>query len=317
MDELVRALRAIAEPTRLRIAALLAVGELTVSELTQILGQSQPRVSRHVGLLVDAQIVERLPEGTWVFSRLVMDTQLSDLVRAAIATMSVSDPVLVRDRERLALVNADRAASAALYFGKAAADWDQIRSLHLAEADVEAALLGAVGDGPFAQMLDIGTGSGRMLEIFAPRIGKGLGVDLSRAMLNFARSKLQDITHCSVQQADLFSLPIADASQDLVTVHQVLHYLVDPAAALIEAARVLKPGGILALVDFAPHQCEFLREKHAHRRLGFTEQEIEHWMDDAGLGIGQTLSLSPSQPKTGKPSLTVKIWIATKERFVP
>ncbi|MBL4596961.1 MAG: metalloregulator ArsR/SmtB family transcription factor [Robiginitomaculum sp.] len=317
MDELVRALRAIAEPTRLRIAALLAVGELTVSELTQILGQSQPRVSRHVGLLVDAQIVERLPEGTWVFSRLVMDTQLSDLVRAAIATMSVSDPVLVRDRERLALVNADRAASAALYFGKAAADWDQIRSLHLAEADVEAALLGAVGDGPFAQMLDIGTGSGRMLEIFAPRIGKGLGVDLSREMLNFARSKLQDITHCSVQQADLFSLPIADASQDLVTVHQVLHYLVDPAAALIEAARVLKPDGILALVDFAPHQCEFLREKHAHRRLGFTEQEIGHWVSDAGLSIGQTLSLSPSQPKIGKPSLTVKIWTATKERSVP
>ncbi|VAW01817.1 Transcriptional regulator, ArsR family / Methyltransferase fusion [hydrothermal vent metagenome] len=313
MDQLVRAMRAIAEPTRLRIVVLLRSGELTVGELTQVLGQSQPRVSRHVGLLVEAGIVERLPEGAWVFVRLVVEGSISTLVQNVIHAVPAKDPVIDRDRERLALVSQQRATNAARYFRQSASSWDQIRSLHLDEAEVEAALLTAVGKGPFARMLDIGTGSGRMLEIMADRIGQGLGVDLSHEMLNLSRAKLQPLNHCSVQQADLFFLPVDIGSQDMVTLHQVLHYLADPATALFEAARALKPGGLLALVDFAPHNFEFLREKHAHRRLGFTDQEIQHWMTEAGLVLEQKLALAPTNQTSEKPTLTIKIWIAKRQ----
>jgi ArsR family transcriptional regulator len=312
MDHLVKAIRAIAEPTRMRILVLLHQGELTVSELTQILGQSQPRVSRHVGLLVDAGLVERLPEGTWMFSRLVTEGALAELALKAVETVPEADPVINRDRERLELVKSGRADAAAQYFRESAPDWDKIRSLHLSESDVEQALLAAIGPGPFARALDIGTGSGRILEILSARIGKGIGIDLSHEMLNLARTKLRDISNCAVQQADLFSIPLAAASQDLVTIHQVLHYLVEPQAALAESARVLKPGGMLALVDFAPHQCEFLRERHAHRRLGFTDQEMEGLLTDAGLFVQKRKTLHPDQAKDDQPSLTVKIWIAER-----
>ncbi len=310
MDHIVRAMRAIAEPTRMRILCVLGRGELTVSELTRILGQSQPRVSRHVGLLVDAGCIERLPEGTWVFLRLVSDNAISDLVGAAIAAVPADDRTTGRDAERLDLVNAERATNAARYFRESAADWDQIRSLYLAEDEVEQALLAAIGDGPFERMLDIGTGSGRILEILSDRIEQGLGIDLSHEMLNLARSKLQGKPNCKVQQADLFSLPVAATSQDLVTLHLVLHHLANPEAALIEAARVLKPGGTLALVDFAPHQYEFLRDKHAHRRLGFTNQEIDGWLQSAGLKVRECQALAPVDRPEGQPSLTVKVWTA-------
>ncbi len=312
MDHLVRALRAIAEPTRMRILVLLSSGELTVSELTQILGQSQPRVSRHVGLLVDAHLVERLPEGTWMFSRLVHDGSMAELLKTAISLVPMDDAIIDRDRERLELVKQERAEAAARYFRNSAADWDQIRSLHLSENEVEAALLRAIGPGPFAKALDIGTGSGRILEIVSDRVERGLGIDLSHEMLNLARLKLQGIKHCSVRQADLFSLPLDTGSQDLVSIHQVLHYLVDPLLALGEAARVLKPGGTLALVDFAPHQCEFLRQKHAHRRLGFTDQEMDIWMTDAGLSITDHQTLHPARTMDNQASLTVKIWTAQR-----
>ncbi len=239
MDHIVRAMRAIAEPTRMRILCVLGRGELTVSELTRILGQSQPRVSRHVGLLVDAGCIERLPEGTWVFLRLVSDNAISDLVSAAIAAVPSDDRTIGRDAERLELVGTERATNAARYFRDSAADWDQIRSLYLAEDAVEQALLAAIGDGPFSRMLDIGTGSGRILEILSGRIEQGLGIDLSHEMLNLARSKLQDKPNCKVQQADLFSLPVASASQDLVTLHLVLHHLANPEAALINAQPLL------------------------------------------------------------------------------
>lgn len=313
MDQLVKALRAISEPTRIRILVLLDQGELTVRELTQILEQSQPRVSRHIGLLVSAGLVERLPEGSWVFSRLVRDGVLAEVLRNILTAVPDNDPIIDRDIERLRQVTTDRARVAADYFQQAASDWDQIRSLHLCEREVESSLLDAIGSGNFPHMLDIGTGSGRILELLSDRIDHGLGIDLSVAMLNFARSKLQKVENCFVQQADLFHLPLGDASQDLVTVHQVLHYLTDPQSALIEASRVLRPKGILAVIDFAPHDCEFLREKHAHRRLGFSDTEIQKWLESDGLSCTDIRTLPPANDSSNNQSLTVKIWIARKQ----
>ncbi|TGY89913.1 metalloregulator ArsR/SmtB family transcription factor [Marinicauda algicola] len=311
MDELLRKLRALAEPTRLRIVTLLFRGELTVSELMQILGQSQPRVSRHLKMLVDAGLAERLPEGAWVFYRLAKDA-VGEKLAALIDEMAhAEDPDLERDLERLSKVKQARAEAAQRYFEHAAKNWERIRALHFPEVDVESAMRRAAGEGPFDLHLDIGTGTGRMLELFADRARDGIGIDLSHEMLNVARSKIAEagLTDRFVRQADAGALPIDSGAADLVTVHQVLHYLDDPRRALGECARVLAPGGRMIVVDFAPHALEFLRAEHHHRRLGFTREEIAEWLEKAGLEPGETIALEPDDPET---LLTVLIWTATK-----
>lgn len=312
MDDLVAQLKALAEPTRLRILALLARGELTVSELVTILGQSQPRVSRHLKLLTDAGLADRLPEGAFVFYRLT-ETESGRKLAILIGELAApADPVLKRDLDRLETVKRARAEAAEAYFERAAADWETIRALHLAEDEVESAMREAAGRGPFDLMIDVGVGTGRILEVFANRIGKGVGVDVSHSMLNVARLNLDraGLTNCSVRQADVCALPFDDASADLVTVHQVLHYLDDPAIAITECARVLKPGGVLLIADFAPHQLEFLKTDHAHRRLGFADAEISEWIEDTGLTLARRTALHPEEPAG---NLTVKIWAARKE----
>lgn len=311
MEDLLKKLRALGEPTRLRIVVLLQRGELTVSELMQILGQSQPRVSRHLKMLVDAGLAERLPEGAWVFYRLAktpVGRKLADLLDEMVDR---ADPDMARDLDRLASVKSERAAAASKYFKKMAKDWERIRALHFPEAEVERAMRAAVGEGPFSLHLDVGTGTGRMLEVFADRADDGVGVDLSHEMLTVARSNIAKagLTDRFVRQADAGALPIDTGAADLVTVHQVLHYLNEPGRAVAECARVLAPEGRLVIVDFAPHQLEFLRAEHHHRRLGFAPEELAQWLSDAGLEVGETTALEPEEPD-GR--LTVLVWTATK-----
>ena len=314
MDMLVTALRALGEPTRLRILALLSHGELTVSELVNVLGQSQPRVSRHVKLMASAGIIERLPEGAWVFYRLADRGLGKDLAQKIVTLMHGKDLTLARDMERLESVKHARTNAAKTYFASVAKDWDHIRSLHLSEDDVEQALRASIGERHFRRMLDIGTGTGRMLEVFAPYTDEAIGIDISHEMLNLARLNLEASghEHCSVRSSDLYALPFESASFDLITIHQVLHYLDEPAVALAEAARVLRPGGTLAIVDFAPHQLEYLRQSHAHRRLGFTDSEVESRLEKVGLGAIHHQSLHPKGKDTPEAMLTVKIWTAQK-----
>ncbi len=264
-------LRAAAEPTRLRILVLLAETELTVSDLTEILRQSQPRLSRHLRLLAEAGLVERFREGAWAFFRLGESAATAEIARALIGRLDADDPIIARDRERLAAVRSARAAAAQAYFRRHAAEWDRIRKLHVADAAVEDAVRAALGDKPIRALLDLGTGTGRMLELFAPDIDRGLGLDLSLDMLALARTRLDraGLRHCSVRHGDIYDLALPRDAFDAVIIHQVLHFLDDGAHAIREAARVLRPGGVLLVVDFAPHDLEFLREQHAHRRLGF------------------------------------------------
>ncbi|MBM4437305.1 MAG: metalloregulator ArsR/SmtB family transcription factor, partial [Actinobacteria bacterium] len=284
-DELLAGLRAAGEPTRLRLLALCAQGELTVSELTQILGQSQPRISRHLKLLCDAGLLDRFPEGTWAFYRLAERGSGLELSRALARLVAPDDPLLAQDSARLAEVKRARQARAEAYFRANAAHWNQIRSLHVAEAEVEGALLAAFAGRPIRQFLDIGTGTGRILELFKERAERGIGIDLSREMLAVARARLEDAGcgQFQVRHGDMYHLPFAARSVDAISIHQVLHYADEPAAAIREAARVLAPGGRLAVVDFAPHQLEELREEHAHRRLGFSHDEVAAWCESAGL----------------------------------
>jgi ArsR family transcriptional regulator len=315
----VAALKAAAEPTRLRILLLLSQGELNVKDLTRILGQSQPRISRHLRLLAEAGLVERAPEGSWVFFRLAEDGRGRDFARQLLRRIDPADPVLARDRRHAQSVQHQRQEAAQAYFLAHAGEWDRIRSLHVAEAEVEAAVSAVLGRGPFEVLVDLGTGTGRMLELFAPRYRRGVGLDLNPAMLAYARAKLEraGITHAQVRQGDICDLPLADHSVDAVVMHQILHFLADPQRAIREAARVLAPNGRLLIVDFAPHQLEFLREHHAHERLGFAGQLIAQWLSEFGLEVVETRDLPPSgEERRGR--LTVSLWLAARpERTAP
>ncbi len=312
-QQLLNGLRAAGEATRLRILVLLSRAEFNVKDLTQILGQSQPRVSRHLKLLSEAGLIDRFHEGSWAFFRMRDEGPEADLIRALLALADPNDPALARDWARAEAIREQRRQAAQDYFRRHAADWDSIRALHVAEADVETAMREALGPGPFDLVVDLGTGTGRCLELFAPSCRRGLGIDLSKEMLTYARARLDrpEMRHIQLRLGDLFHLPIDDAAADAVVVHQVLHYLDDPVNAIVEAVRILKPGGKLLIADFAPHDLEFLREHHAHSRLGFDDAQMTEWLRRHGLEIASHRMLTPAGGESGQ-KLTVAMWLAIK-----
>lgn len=317
-EALVAALRAGGEPTRLRILTLLEAGDLTVKDLTFVLGQSQPRISRHLKLLTEAGLVERFPEGAWVYYRLAESGPLAMLARGLVAALDPADEGVARDRDRLAAVKRAHAERTAAYFAAHAGDWERLRSLHVEEARVEEAIREILGDRPFRNLLDVGTGTGRLLHLLADRYERAVGVDASHDMLTAARSELDRVgpTRARVQQGDVYALAFPRDAFDVVTIHQVLHYLDDPGQAIREAARTLAPGGRLLVVDFAPHALEFLRESHAHRRLGFSHGEITRLVEQSGLELVEVRDLPPTGggAADGEGDLTVTLWLARDPR---
>jgi len=315
VETAIAALKAAGEATRLRILALLAEAELTVKDLTAILGQSQPRISRHLKLLAAAGLIDRYPEGAWVFYRLTDEGTARRLAGDLFALIDRNDPVLARDRERLAAVKAEHAEAAQRYFATNAGEWDTIRALHVAENAVEAAMVEELGPRVFDSLLDLGTGTGRMLELLHPLYARAIGIDTSSDMLAVARANLDraGITNAQVRLGDIHNLPFERNSFDVVTIHQVLHYLDDPERAIAEAARVMRPGGRLLVVDFAPHHLEFLRERHHHRRLGFAHQAMRQWLEAPGLSLESARDLAAGGGAGDK--LTVTLWLAKDARI--
>ncbi|MBB5771012.1 ArsR family transcriptional regulator [Brevundimonas vesicularis] len=306
-DQTVEALRAAGEPTRLRLLSLLAGEELSVMEMSRILDQSQPRVSRHLKLMTDAGLIERFPDGARVYYRLSHDAQARRLIDTVLDILA--DDAGEADHRRLDEVRKDREEAAVSYFEQVAPQWDRLRSLYVSESAVEAALEKAVGPGPFERVVDLGTGSGRMLTLFGKKAKMSVGLDLSQNMLNIART---NVTKAGVEQVelrhgDIFATRLPAASADLVIVHQVLHYLSDPSAAVAEAARLVSPNGRLVIIDFAPHDFEHMREAHQHRRLGFADSEINGWLLDGGLTPSAPIAL----PHDAE-GLTVTIWTAER-----
>ena len=299
--------QALADPSRIRILALLGHMELSVGELAQLLGQSQPRVSRHVRILSDAGMVERRKEGSWVFLAL-SDAHRTGPLLELIDQWADEDDRLTfeRDSKRLDAIRADRAEAAERYFSAHAAVWDSIRSLHVAETEVERAIERALGSHKLGRLIDIGTGTGRMLELFGPRAAEAIGIDRSSEMLRLARAKLESAgIRSSLRQGDMYALPLADGSADCAILHQVLHYAHAPANAIAEAARVLSPDGTLLIVDFAAHDREELRAQDAHLRLGFSDDVMAGWFTAAGLKLDHVEHLEGGE-------LTVTLWRGVK-----
>ncbi|WP_420547328.1 ArsR/SmtB family transcription factor [Curvivirga sp.] len=316
MDELLEALKAIAEPTRFRILVLCAHGELTVSELVDILGQSQPRVSRHLRLMVEAGVLQRQQEGSWAWYRATGDASslaagrrtnqsLATLVEQITDLVPLDDPIITKDLERLDRIKETRDQKAAEYFAVNASEWDKIRSLHVDEAEVEAALIKAFDKHDMGHFLDIGTGTGRILSVLSDKVEAAVGVDTSGQMLAIARSALAktELDKCQVRQADMYNLPFEKAAFNSACFHMVLHYASDPEAAIREASRVLAPGGRIVIVDFAPHSNEELRKKHAHLWSGFSNDEITRWCENAGLSLNAPINFEDGP-------LTVCLWTA-------
>lgn len=304
MNETLAIFRALADPTRLRILSLVRRMELSISELAQVLRQSQPRVSRHVKILADVGLIERHKEGAWVFLR----AGRSEAARPAFTALDAwSVDASSSDVDRLAEVRAERVAAAEEYFAAHADEWDRIRTLHVADSEVEAAIKRALADRPLGTLLDVGTGTGRMIELLGATANDSIGIDRSIDMLRVARTKIEaaGLAQAQVRQADMYALPVEDGGADTVILHQVLHFAHDPAQAVAEAARVLAPAGRLLIVDFAPHDREELREQHAHTRLGFADDQVCRWLTDAGLTARVVDRL------TGGP-LTVNLWLGER-----
>ena len=312
MDQLVDALKAVGEPTRLRIVVALESCELTVSEICTVLGQTQPRVSRHLRLLTDAGLLHRHAEGTSAYYGLRPYPESRSLYDAIAPFIDRSTPILERDQTRLETVRAARAEHAASYFSQVADDWDELREMHAPTAEVEAAMLAAISEPKVDTLLDIGTGTGRILELFADRTKQGLGIDSSRQMLGVARARIDDdqLNHLTVRHGDIFDLDVEPNSQDVVILHHVLHFLIDPANALEVASRVLAPGGTLLIVDFGEHGLERLRTEHAHSHLGFAERDVRRWCTSLGLKAATAQHFLP--PTDSDDALTVTLWAATK-----
>ena len=311
---LLQVMWALGEETRLRITALLQHGELSVTDLTDILGQSQPRISRHLKLLADAGVVDKHREGTWVFYDLVSSGPVSHLVAQVLSMTDAHDSVIAADLDRLAIVRSRRAATAQEYFAGIAPRWDEERSLHAPDEIVERAVLETIGSTPYQSVLDIGTGTGRMLRLLADRAERAVGLDNSHSMLAVARANLEraEMRGVDLRQGDAYTPPFAGESFDLVVIHQVLHFLDDPARAVREAAQLLSPGGRLVIVDFAPHSLEFLRIEHAHLRLGFRADTVTTWLEQAGLAVPAVRTIEP--PTGDGERLTVSLWLGQDRR---
>ena len=310
---LVNALRAAGEATRLRLLALLAEGEHSVKDLTEILGQSQPRVSRHLKLLADAGLVTRNAEGAWAYYRLADSEAAAELGRWLVQRLDSDDIERSRDRQRLEAVRATQQSLAAAYFAKVAPSWDELRQLHVPEEAVEAAILKALHGRVVDLLIDLGTGTGRMLELLKDHYRRAIGIDASREMIAVARAKLAagNIRHAQVRLGDLADLDGSTGRADVIVIHQVLHYFDDPGRAIAQARRALKPVGEMLVVDFAPHELEFLRSEHAHRRLGLSEGQMLGWARTAGLKVADLTTFPPSRDAEG---LTVCLWRLAAEQ---
>lgn len=289
--------QSVSDPTRLRLLRLLARDELNVQELVRITGQSQPGVSRHLAVLRDQGWLMQRREGTWNWYRTQPPaaTQAGPELFALVLDAAGRVEGAADDDRALALVQADRRARARDRFAGIADRWDDLRAGY-EHPDLRLGALGALVPAGRA-VLDIGTGTGGMLPVFAAAEAWVVALDSSPAMLARARAhaQAQDLRQTRFCGGDLGRLPFRDGAFDLCHGGMVLHHVGDPAAALREMARVVCPGGAVAVTAFMPHEQHWMRDELGYLRLGFAREEIAAGMRAAGLVPGRWLCRRAAQ----------------------
>ena len=284
-DDYIDALRAISEPTRFRLTRLCAQGELTVSELMRIVGQSQPRVSRHLKLLQDAGVLESFREQHWVFYRVAQNSPSQQLVSDLLQHLPADDDLMDFDQTRLNELRDARAKLSEEFVETEVPDWLRLHEYHGDELRFGDAVRDALAGREVGHLLDIATGTGRMLKIAGPLAESGVGIDLSKKMVMVARNALAeaDLPHLTVRQEDMYQMRFPARHFDTVTIDQVLYFASNPDALIREATRVLKPSGRLLLVAFT----EAANAK-TPPAVSIAISDIRSWLEDAGLKIVTT-----------------------------
>ncbi len=313
-QDLIAIYKALGEETRLRIVCLLRNRELSVSDLTSLLHQSQPCISNHLKLLYEQGIVKRYQEGSYAYFRLTSDRQLIRLINAGLERLDfLYDPVLRDDVNHYRELMDVQAEKSITFFAEIAEKWNKIRILTIPAKQEEEFLYEKLKDVIVGNFIDLGTGTGRMLKIFSENYKNGVGIDWSHNMLNVARACLHQnqINHAYVCQGNIYNLTFDDFLADCVISHQVLHYLSTPHKVFKQVAQLLKPGGKFVIVDFAPHNSEFLLKNYAHQRLGFSDEIIQEWLSLNDFQLKETHSLVPDPDTAEKQKITLKIWVAS------
>jgi ArsR family transcriptional regulator len=272
VEQLVQAVKSLADPTRLRLVTLLGHGELTVGEICRVVGQSQPRVSRHLRLLTEAGFLDRFREQQRVYYRTPAAGPRAGWLNELLGALDPDDPALQRDRVRMAVVVGDRKRMAASELGVSApADLDEVGLAAVVREELGPVTLG--------ELLDIGTGAGRMLEMLGSQASHAVGIDLSSPALRLARARLHGraLAHCEFQRGDMYALPFAAESFDTVTIDRVLAAAERPVAVLAEAARTLRRAGRLLVVD---------RFDDIEACTGLNPlRGVRQWLDGSGLKL--------------------------------
>lgn len=309
MDLLLQALRAAGEQTRLRILALCAQHELSVTDLIQVLGQTQSRVSRHLKILVEAGLLERYQEGQWARYRLagqgsVIPGQDSNkagisLARYILQNIDMMSPVFRRDHEILTRRMDARQQRIQQFFRENAPKWEEMRAELVNQPAIDAHIRDVLLAKPVKHFLDVGTGTGKALLELGPSIGAGIGIDNSFAMLDIARNNIEEsnLNNCQVRHADMTQMPYEAKTFDTALVHMVLHYSETPPLVISEIARVLTKGGRVLIIDLVRHENTEIRTALQHLWPGFDKEEMEDWLSQAGLTVEDTTELNGGKLK--------------------
>ncbi|HBA88778.1 MAG TPA: ArsR family transcriptional regulator [Geobacter sp.] len=276
-------LKALADPCRLRLVAVLLRAEFTVQELTQILAMGQSRISRHLKILTEAGVLSVKRQGTWSYYRVGDGNDFFRAIRPAVERELERLPERRDDLAAVALALEARRKRSLEFFDQHARSWDVLSRTLLPVPEYQERLLALVPS--VDTLLEIGVGTGALLPDLARRAHKVIGVDHSPAMLEEARRRVADDGNgaAELRLGEMTHLPLADGGAGCVVANMVLHHAADPQAVLAEIARVLKPQGTLVLADLARHEREWAREQLADQWLGFEVEELQGWLKGAGL----------------------------------
>tara|TARA_Y100000590_G_scaffold470770_1_gene669895 strand:- start:22065 stop:23030 length:966 start_codon:yes stop_codon:yes gene_type:complete len=308
---------ALADETRLRIVNILSNCELNVQDLVSVLSQSQPRVSRHLKILDEANLIERIKEGNWVFCKLISSEGIRPIIDYVSKTKKNNSDIYTRDQKKLSLLIKNRAREANYYFNRIESEDASIGEYNISDNIIDQKIISIIEKNiklPLSDIIDLGTGSGKILSLLSGSYLHGIGIDNNPNMLKMARSrfKQQGIQNCDLTFGDITDLSLKENNADLVVLHQVMHYFDDPNILISQAARLLMRDKYILVVDFDSHSNESLRKRFSHRRLGFSDEQIINIFEKYNCILIDKDSGASNRLKNVE-GLVCKIWLGKKQ----